>query len=503
MALMGGNTHQVLMIAYHPRRSRRALSGGWSKTAPERDAEMRSKNTQRAGTTVTEYAIILAFIAFATAGAAALSGDRLNELLIAISNQLDTDAQNPDGSPTTPVSNAFAGANAAPRVVDASQVTGDLLLLEGAPISARTVHFDDPDGETLNFALEGSWPAGLSLSRDDENSVVVTGTPSAFGVYDELAITATDPRGESVTTSRFTIDVNGSPSLVSGLPSGTTQINTGETFPTATVSFTDPDGDALSFTPLGSWPAGLALTNATGTSFEIAGTPTTPGFYDNLRIQADDGRGASITTDSFAIDVMLAPKPPSELTITHQNQSASFDITWTGGHGFGTCNVIANNTVLTNASCDTDTELSVNITDHVDGSSWANIPVEIRANTIDWSAPLGALECTPGGVGYDGLDNDCDGTWDEQEQQSQTFERFIVNGCNAEHVWHLDAKEFCLDKGYSDVEGHVAFPNVVGDICWFSHLGAGGRVWAQDNFHAGYSWSEGYEEVTCTRAQHQ
>jgi len=76
--------------------------------------------------------------------------------------------------------------------------------------------------------------------------------------------------------------------------------------PVDVPGFSDPNGDALSFTAVGAWPPGLGVSWVDDTTVRVSGTPTQPGTYPGLRISASDG-ALTATTGPFSITVNAPP----------------------------------------------------------------------------------------------------------------------------------------------------------------------------------------------------
>ncbi len=64
--------------------------------------------------------------------------------------------------------------------------------------------------------------------------------------------------------------------------------------------FQDPIGQVLTFSTVGTWPAGLTVTAASGS---IQGTPTIAGTYNNLAVRATDPDGNYVDSNTFTIAV--------------------------------------------------------------------------------------------------------------------------------------------------------------------------------------------------------
>lgn len=64
------------------------------------------------------------------------------------------------------------------------------------------------------------------------------------------------------------------------------------------------DGPGLTFSEVGSYPPGLSI-NAAG---QLVGTPTTPGVYSNLRIEAEDENTETAQSNLFTITVITGAR---------------------------------------------------------------------------------------------------------------------------------------------------------------------------------------------------
>jgi hypothetical protein len=64
--------------------------------------------------------------------------------------------------------------------------------------------------------------------------------------------------------------------------------------------FSDPVGQTLTYSAVGSWPAGVTVTAVSGI---IQGVPTVPGTYNGLSVRATDTDGLTAVSNSFSIIV--------------------------------------------------------------------------------------------------------------------------------------------------------------------------------------------------------
>ncbi len=185
--------------------------------------------------------------------------------------------------------------------------------------------FDDPDGDDLALSAtlaDGSpLPAWLSF---DPATGSFSGTPDDPDVGSlVIAVTATDPAGESVSDSfAMTVTpINDAPLVTAPVDDQTASTDTAYSFTPPGNVFTDPDGDQLTLAatladgaPLPGW---LNFDPSTAT---FSGTPgaADEGAVD-IRLTATDPSGES-TFDDFALNVVAGNAPPFvETPIADQN----------------------------------------------------------------------------------------------------------------------------------------------------------------------------------------
>ncbi len=172
-------------------------------------------------------------------------------------------------------------------------------------IAARTVvagdtaslnvsgNFTEPDGQMLNYSASSPEPGVATISA--VGSTVTVAAVSAGMVT--VTVAATDPGGASATQSFQVTVPNRAPEAKGSIPAQKVQADS-----TATVDlspyFTDPDGDALTYSASSS-ASGVASVTWSGSTVTIAavnaGTAT-------VRATANDPHGAS-ATQSFEVTV--------------------------------------------------------------------------------------------------------------------------------------------------------------------------------------------------------
>jgi len=177
--------------------------------------------------------------------------------------------------------------------------------------------FDDPDNpdDELFYAITTSDETVASSVVDPLNATL-TVTPLAAGSA-TITITATDPAGLSVTAS-FTVTVtddsveppepeptNSAPAVA--VPIADQNLTVGTDF-TADLNpvFTDPDGDALTYSASSSAEAVAA---AAVSESVLTVTPVTEGIA-TITVKADDGNGGTAET-TFQVSVTELGEPPS------------------------------------------------------------------------------------------------------------------------------------------------------------------------------------------------
>lgn len=171
---------------------------------------------------------------------------------------------------------------------------------------------------TLESGIEGSLPAGLSLST----SGVISGTPTEPGLFGSLAFTATDSKGNSANSTALSIDIKALPLVITttSLPNAVV----GQPYASA-VTRTGGDPPFTWTIKSGSLPPGLTLQPGGG----ITGTPTGPGV-NPLVFEVTDSDKTVATSSNLAINLTLTVSTTS-LPQANQNQPYSTTLQATGG----------------------------------------------------------------------------------------------------------------------------------------------------------------------------
>lgn len=179
---------------------------------------------------------------------------------------------------------------------------GDQSIDEGDNI-VETIDASDPDGDALTFSLTGA-PAWISLAGD---TVTLTPGFEDAGGY-VITVTVSDGQLTDEETITLTVnDINRPPELT---PTGNQFVNEGQSLGVS-VSATDPDGDAVTYSLMNGQPW-MTLNGALIT--------LNPGFSDAgtyaVTVIASDGDVQD--SDTFSVTVFEVNQPPVLTAIGNQ-----------------------------------------------------------------------------------------------------------------------------------------------------------------------------------------
>ena len=181
--------------------------------------------------------------------------------------------------------------NQAPVVLDT--VPAQTIFVEDSASVDMAAYFSDPDGDVLTYAVTSSDAAAVSAS-------VAGGVVSLTAITQGMStvtVTARDPDGLSAEQNIAVTVPNRAPATLDTIPSQT--LPAGETTELDMASyFTDPDGDALTFTAA-SANTGVVSVQTAGSTVTIAGV--SPGTT-RVTVTATDPAGISIQ-QMFAVTV--------------------------------------------------------------------------------------------------------------------------------------------------------------------------------------------------------
>ncbi len=221
-------------------------------------------------------------------------------------------------------SETFAVATPAAPPIVANQ-TATQTWTEGNAVSFALASnvFTDPQGESMTYAATlangSALPTWLTFNAATQT---FTGTPPAGSAPLSIMVTATDTSGVS-TSETFTANLVAppAPTITSQTANQTWALGQAVNFALAANTFTDPDGEALTYTATQSngaaLPSWLSFNAATKT---FTGTPPMGSTGLSIKVIATDAGGAS-TSETFTV----ATAAPPAITSQTANQ------TWTMG----------------------------------------------------------------------------------------------------------------------------------------------------------------------------
>ncbi|WP_029015207.1 DUF4347 domain-containing protein, partial [Niveispirillum irakense] len=314
-----------------------ASSGTWSD--PENNTLSYSYQWYRAD---DNSGTNLVAISGATAATYALSTSDAHKFLRVV-----VTANDGNGGTQTATSAYTAITNSAPAASAVPTVTGS--FSPGSNLSTSTGTWADADGDTLTYTYQwyradnstGTGEVAISGATSSTYSVVV----GDLGKYLRVVVTANDSNGgtQTAASTRSQVTSNGAP-VNSVVPSITGTATVGNALSTGTGTWSDPDGDTLSYTY--QWyraddnaGTNLALiSGATNANYTL----TTSDAHKYLRVvvTASDGNGGTQTaTSAYTAITNSAPVnsvvPSISGTATVGNALSTTNGTWTDADGDG------------------------------------------------------------------------------------------------------------------------------------------------------------------------
>ena len=154
-------------------------------------------------------------------------------------------------------------------------------------------YFDDPDGDTLTYAVASSNPAVATAAISGANVTVRGVAPGSASI----TVTATDPEGLQVQQVMQGLVPNRSPQPTGTIPPATVAVGQTSTVDFSSY-FTEPDGEPLIFSATSSNPAvaTVSVSDSTGTVTAVAKGTT------RLTVTARDPGGLA-ATQNFQVTV--------------------------------------------------------------------------------------------------------------------------------------------------------------------------------------------------------
>ena len=126
-------------------------------------------------------------------------------------------------------------------------------------------HFSDPDGDALTYGASSSASAVASVSVSGTN-VAIAGVSAGTAT---VTVTASDPEGLSAEQAFEVTVPNRAPEATDSIPARTIEVGDSVSFDLAD-HFSDPDGDALTYTASSSAP-GVARASVSGAVLTVTG----------------------------------------------------------------------------------------------------------------------------------------------------------------------------------------------------------------------------------------
>jgi YD repeat-containing protein len=159
----------------------------------------------------------------------------------------------------------------------------------------------DPEGQTLTYSASGTWPNGIGVT----SAGVLTGTFSS-AYSGTLNVNVSD--GVNTVVRSFTLTATAANQPPTGNINAIT-IVVGTAFTSSSgqlIGMSDPEGQALSYLPTGTWPNGIGVTSAG----VLTGTFLSP-FSGTLSVNVSDG--VNTIARSFNLTATAAPvnQPPT------------------------------------------------------------------------------------------------------------------------------------------------------------------------------------------------
>jgi sugar lactone lactonase YvrE len=180
------------------------------------------------------------------------------------------------------------------------------------------------------FVTASGMPPGLTVSSNvtssgNNNSIVITGTPTAVGTY-TATVTIRGVSGAPLASRTYTITINAFPAPATLSQS---QWTVGRSGYAGTIPISGGTG-TLSLAAESNLPPGLSAT-LVGSQITITGTPTTVGTYGNIQFTVLDAVGATSTV-TYSITINATPTLGALSTPAWTvNQSGSGTVSVLGG----------------------------------------------------------------------------------------------------------------------------------------------------------------------------
>ncbi|MCB9437482.1 MAG: hypothetical protein H6673_10895 [Anaerolineales bacterium] len=259
------------------------------------------------------------------------------------------------------------------------------------------VSISDPDGDTVTFTVTSAAPQIATVSKGTDNaSINIAGfSPGSTSV----TVTATDARGQS-RSAAFTVVVNppaptNDPPSIGAIPGQT--LEQGK-FKDLTLSISDPNGDATTYTLTSSAPAVVGVSDLGGNKLRITGNAE---GSSNVTVTVRDARGATAST-IFSVTVTAPPAPNQSPTIAaignqtiEVGQTLNIDLTMSdpdgdsltfsstsGDTSLVTTGQVDSNTLSITGVAQGSTSITVAVGDGRGGSATTSFNVQVNPATV-------------------------------------------------------------------------------------------------------------------------
>ena len=197
-----------------------------------------------------------------------------------------------DGNPSAPTPDPNRPPVVAQAIPAQALVVGESATLD------LSVHFDDPDGDALQFSATSADEAVATVGVSGHTLTIRAVRQGATAV----TVTATDPEGLSVSQSVAVEVVNRPPVVVQAIAAQALVVGESVTLDLS-VHFADPDGDTLEYTAE-SADSGVAVPEVAGDTLTIRAVRQ---GATAVTVTATDPEGLS-ASQSVAVEV--ANRPP-------------------------------------------------------------------------------------------------------------------------------------------------------------------------------------------------
>ncbi len=211
------------------------------------------------------------------------------------------------GSPNGPA----PPQNQAPQTVDFIDV-GTLYVGGSSATVNASSYFSDPNDDTLTYSVNNPSPTVATVSISGST---VTIAPVAVGTTGKIVVTAEDPGGLTATQD-FNVTVenapppNRAPTAVGSISNVTLQVGGSSATRKVSGKFSDPDGDALTYS-VNDPDTSIVSVSISGSTVTVA--PVAAGTTGKIIVTARDPGGLTATQDFTAT---VSNPPPVNRTPT-------------------------------------------------------------------------------------------------------------------------------------------------------------------------------------------